>query len=191
MDTIYELLVGVLLIVYFAGFMLKNVITALRTKQAIRGKSGKMNLVVINFGILIYISIFYHPDYFLWIKPLDFAAIKIIGLVIIFFACALGISTLITMKDSWRVGISPEQKTDLIINGVFKFSRNPFYLSYNIMLFGIFLVFPTLVYLIFYLTFILILHLIIMDEEKHLIMQHGNSYKNYKGSVNRYFSFRF
>jgi protein-S-isoprenylcysteine O-methyltransferase Ste14 len=170
--------------------MIKNVITAIRTKQAIKGKSGKINLVVFNVGILIYISIFYHPDYFFWIKTLDYSAIKIMGLVIISFACVLEISTLITMKDSWRIGIRPEQKTDLIINGVYKFSRNPFYLSYDLMLFGIFLEFPTLVYLIFYLTFIFILHLIILDEEKHLIMQHGDSYKNYKDSVNRYFSLR-
>jgi len=187
MDSFEEILVVILLSIYFTGFMLKNMITAIRTKQSIKGKSGKMNLVILNFGILIYIGIFYHSDYFIWIKWLDYSVIKIMGLVIITFACALGISTLITMKDSWRVGIRPEQKTDLIINGVFKFSRNPYYLSYDLMLLGIFLEFPTLVYLIFYLTFILILHLIIMDEEKHLIVQHGDSYKNYKDSVNRYF----
>jgi protein-S-isoprenylcysteine O-methyltransferase Ste14 len=106
-------------------------------------------------------------------------------------ACIIGISTLITMKDSWRVGIRPDQKTDLITNGFFQFSRNPFFLSFDLMFFGIFLEFPNLVYLIFYLTFIIILHLIIMDEEKHLIEKHGDLYKNYKDSVNRYFSFRF
>ncbi|MDO9578746.1 MAG: isoprenylcysteine carboxylmethyltransferase family protein [Candidatus Cloacimonadales bacterium] len=171
--------------------MLKNVITAIRTKQAIRGKSRKMNLVVINSIILGIVAYTNYPHYFFWIKILDFSAIKIMGLVIVSLACVLGISTLITMKDSWRVGIRPEQKTDLITNGFFKYSRNPFFLSFNLIFLGIFLEFPTLVYLIFYLSFIIILHLIIRDEEKHLMLQHGESYKNYKDSVNRYFSLQF
>lgn len=191
MDTFDELVVRILIIIFFIGFMLKNIITARRTKLAIRGKSGKVNLLIFNSIILGITGIFYHPDYFFWIKILDFSAVKIMGLVIMSIACVLGISTLITMKDSWRVGIRPEQKTDLITNGVFRLSRNPYFLSFNLLFFGIFLEYPTLVYLIFYLTFIIMLHSIIMDEEKHLIEQHGDSYKNYQDSVNRYFSLRF
>ena len=194
MDTFEELFVGILLCVYFIGFMIKNVITVRRTKQAIKGKSNKVYLLIFNstlLNILTYFSIFFNPDYLLWIKMLDLSAIKIMGMVIISLAFVLGISTLITMKDSWRVGIRPEQKTDLIINGLFKFSRNPYFLSYDLLFIGIFLVFPTLVYLIFCLTFIFILHLLIMDEEKYLIEQHGDSYKNYKDSVNRYLSIKF
>jgi protein-S-isoprenylcysteine O-methyltransferase Ste14 len=190
MESFAELVIRILLIVYFVGFMIKNLITGRRTKQAIRGKSRKINLVVINSIILGIVAYTNHPDFF-WIKILDFNAIKIMGLVIVSLACVLGISTLITMKDSWRVGIRPEQKTDLISNGVFKYSRNPFFLSFNLLFLGIFLEFPTLVYLIFYLSFIIILHLIIRDEEEHLMVQHAESYKNYKDSVNRYFSLRF
>jgi protein-S-isoprenylcysteine O-methyltransferase Ste14 len=189
MDTFDELYIKILLSVFFIGFMIKNVITAIRTKQAIRGKSSKVNLVILNATILG--LLFFHRDHLFWIKMLDFSALKVMGLVIITLACIIGISTLITMKDSWRVGIRPDQKTDLITNGFFQFSRNPFFLSFDLMFFGIFLEFPNLVYLIFYLTFIIILHLIIMDEEKHLIEKHGDLYKNYKDSVNRYFSFRF
>ncbi len=167
---------------------MKTVVTGIRTKQAIRGKSYKMNLAIFNSTLLIYFSIFYSSEYFLSIKMLDLSAIKIMGLVIISLAFVLGITTLITMKDSWRVGILPEQKTDLIIKGIFKYSRNPFYLSFNLIFLGIFLEFPTMVYLILYLSFIIILHLIIRDEEKHLMLKHGDSYKSYKDSVNRYFS---
>ncbi len=191
METFAVLFIRILLSVFFIGFMIKNIITVRRTKQSVRGKSRKINLVIINSIILGIVAFTNHPDYFFWIKILDFSAIKITGLVIVSMACVLGISTLITMKDSWRVGIQPEQKTDLITNGFFKYSRNPFFLSFNLIFLGIFLEFPTLVYLIFYLSFIIILHLIIRDEEKHLMLQHGESYKNYKDSVNRYFSLRF
>ena len=191
METFEEIFIGILLAGYFIGFIVKNVLTVKRTKQAIKGKSAKVNLLIINstiLYILTYYCIFFNPDYLLWINILDVGSINLLGLVLIALAFAIGISTLFTMRDSWRVGIKPDQKTDLITNGLFKFSRNPYFLSYDLMFIGIFMVFPSLVHLIFCLTFIIVVHLIILDEEKHLIEQHGESYKNYKASVNRYFT---
>jgi protein-S-isoprenylcysteine O-methyltransferase Ste14 len=104
-----------------------------RTKLPIIGKSGRIKLLILNSTVLYslsYFSIFLNPEHLLWINSLDLTAIKIIGLIIIALALVLGITSSINMKDSWRMGIRPEQKTDLIF-------------------LGIFLVFPTLVLLIF------------------------------------------
>ncbi len=190
MITIEDLVVIALISLFFIGFLIKNIITARHFNQSIRGKSIKINLGIINSIVLGIVAFTSYKNYFLWIKILDFNVIKIFGLMMMTLACVLGFSTLITMKDSWRVGIIPEQNTDLIINDVFKISRNPYFQSFILLFFGIFLVYPTFVYLIFYLTFILILHLIVVEEEKHLTEQHGDSYKNYKNSVNRYFSIK-
>ncbi len=179
MDTFEKIFVGILLTVYFIGFMIKNIVTVKRTKQTIKGKSNKVNLLIFNstlLYIITYVYIFFNPDYLVRIDTLDIFTIKIIGLALIVIAFVLGITTLIGMKDSWRVGIRPEQKTDLIVTGNFVFSRNPYFLSYYLMFLGIFLVFPTLVYLILYIIFVTIVHLMIMDEEKHLILQHGDLY---------------
>jgi protein-S-isoprenylcysteine O-methyltransferase Ste14 len=191
MESFTGIFTRILLIIYFSGFMIKNILTAIRTGQPIRGRSLKINLIIINAVILGIVAFTDHRESFIRIRMLDFNSLKIIGLIIISLACILGIATLITMKDSWRVGIRPEQKTDLITNGIFRFSRNPYFLSFNLLFLGIFLEFPTLVYLIFYLSFLLVLHMIIRDEEKYLMQQHGESYKNYKDSVNRYLSLRF
>jgi protein-S-isoprenylcysteine O-methyltransferase Ste14 len=193
METFEKLFVGILLTVYFIGFIIKNIVTVKRTKQAIKGKSSKVNMLISNstlLYIMTYVCIFFKPDYLVRIDTLDIFTIKIIGLALIIIAFVLGITTLIGMKDSWRVGIRPEQKTDLIITGNFIFSRNPYFLSYDLMFLGIFLVFPTLVYLTFYIIFVTIVHLMIMDEEKHLIEQHGAKYQKYRDSVSRYFSLR-
>lgn len=193
MDTFAKIFIGVLLTIYLISFIVKNVITAKRTKQSIKGKSGKVNIMIFNstlLYLLTYFCIFFNTDNLLWIKILDVGAVQITGLIFIALAFVLGISTLIAMKDSWRVGVIPDQKTELIINRAFMFSRNPYFLSYNLMFIGIFLVFPSLVYLFLCLTFILIVHLMILDEEKHLIKQHGDTYKNYMGSVNRYFTLK-
>ena len=40
----------------------------------------------------------------------------------------LGILALIAMRNSWRVGIKYDQKTDLVISGIYRFSRNPYFL---------------------------------------------------------------
>lgn len=58
--------------------------------------------------------------------------LRIIGIVfeilaIIFFALAT-----ITMKDSWRVGI-PEEKTSLISAGIYKWSRNPAFVGFDLL----------------------------------------------------------
>jgi len=191
MNRFEEIFLGIVVSAYFIAFMIKNVITRIRTKQPVSGRSVKMNLVTLNIIILvivIYSGIASHPGYFYWIRALDSEAIRITGLIIISLAFILGISTLITMKNSWRVGIRPEQKTDLITRGVFKYSRNPYFLSYDILFLGMFLEYPNLAFLVFFLTFVIILHFLILDEEKYLLEQHGDTYKKYRDSVKRYLS---
>lgn len=193
MNRFEEIFLGIAVSAYFIAFMIKNVITRIRTKQPVRGRSVKMNLVTLNIiilAIIIYSGIASHPDYFYWIRVLDSDAVRITGLIIISLAFILGISTLIKMKDSWRVGIRPEQKTELITSGVFRYSRNPYFLSYDLLFLGMFLEFPTLAFLVFSLTFVIILHFLILDEEKYLLEQHGDTYKKYKDSVKRYFMLR-
>ena len=52
----------------------------------------------------------------------------VIGIVaVIFFASAT-----ITMKTSWRVGI-PEEKTSLITNGIYSWSRNPAFVGFDLL----------------------------------------------------------
>ena len=193
METFDKLFVGIVLAIYFLGFIIKNILTARRTMQSIKGKSIKVNLLIFNstlLYIMAYVCVLLNPGYLIRVFILDISAIKIIGLILISIAFVVGIMTLIAMKDSWRVGIRPEQRTELIVNGVFRFSRNPYFLSYDLIFLGIFLVFPTFIYLIFYITFITIVHLMILDEEKHLTEQHGDLYLIYKNSVHRYFTLR-
>jgi protein-S-isoprenylcysteine O-methyltransferase Ste14 len=193
METFEKLFVGILLTAYFIGFVIKNIVTKNRIKQRIKGNSIKVNLLIVNstlLSLLTYFCIFFNPAHLLWIHTFDFAIVKIAGIILTAMAFILGISTLVNIKDSWRVGIRPEQKTDLIANGNFIFSRNPYFLSYDLMYLGIFLIFPTFVYLLLYLIFIVIIHLMILDEEKYLTKQHGDSYLKYKNSVNRYFTLK-
>lgn len=181
--------VSAILTLYLMGFILKNIITVKQTKQSIKGKSVKVNLLIVTTSLLYlltYASLILPDDFFLSINLLNIIYLKIFGLILITFAFLIGIPTLITMKNSWRVGIRPEQKTDLIIDGFFRFCRNPYFVSYILIFLGVLLVFPTFTYLLFYIPFVLIIHFMILDEEKHLFLQHGKLYLDYKQSVKRY-----
>ncbi|WP_413614210.1 methyltransferase family protein [Flavobacterium sp. N2013] len=53
------------------------------------------------------------------------------------------------MKNSWRIGIDTETKTDLITSGLFKFSRNPIFLGIILSLVGLFLTTPNALTVLF------------------------------------------
>jgi len=189
MDKFYQYFIALALMFYFVGFIVKNISTARRTRQAIKGNSIKVKMIFLTTTILYllsYINIIIGTDFLFSVDWLDHRIVKLIGLIIVFISLLLGLASLISMRDSWRVGIRPEQKTQLITNGIFRFSRNPYFLSYILIFLGCFLVIPTYAFLIVYLVWIILTHMMILDEEKHLINQHGDLYKEYKNRVNRY-----
>jgi protein-S-isoprenylcysteine O-methyltransferase Ste14 len=111
----------------------------------------------------------------------------LLGLLMITIALFIGLAALYEMKNSWRIGIKYEQKTELVTTGIYSISRNPYFLSYDLLFTGVFLVFPTLVLLVFLLGIIIIFHLMILEEERYLIKVQGSAYKNYQSKTERYF----
>lgn len=192
MEKFLNIYTSLAITIYLAGFFAKNIITAKRTGQSIKTNSWKVNTLTINIGILYtltYFCIFFKHHLLFDINIFDLFYIKIAGIAFMTVALITGIVTLITMKNSWRMGITTDQNTALIINGIFRFSRNPYFLSYFLIFLGVFLVFPTAIFLVFYIPFVIITHSLVLDEEKYLTKQHGESYMNYKNSAKRYLFF--
>ncbi len=71
--------------------------------------------------------------------------------------------------------------------GIYQFSRNPIYASYNI--FGLSIAFLTgsWIIFIFHIIEIITCHLKILDEEKYCINQYGDEYRAYMKKVPRYY----
>lgn len=57
--------------------------------------------------------------------------------------------SVLCMKDSWRAGIPESDKTKLVTNGIYKFSRNPAFLGFDFMYIGVLIMFFNPVNLIF------------------------------------------
>lgn len=193
MEMFEKIFVGIILILYFSAFAVKNIVTAKRTRLPIKGKSAKVTLLIISVTALYMITcaeIFLKPGFLLEINVLNLSILRIFGLILVAASFLLGVAALLTMRNSWRVGVRNEQKTELITKGIFKFSRNPYFLSYILMFLGIFFVFPNVIYLVFYLAMVILVHQMIRDEENYLAEQHGNSYLNYRKSVGRYWTIK-
>jgi protein-S-isoprenylcysteine O-methyltransferase Ste14 len=90
------------------------------------------------------------------------------------------------LKDSWRVGVSDDQKTELITNGIYAYCRNPYFLCYYLMFFGLFLVRPSLVLFMLVLATIAVFHRMVLKEEAYLHKKHGKAYEVYKQKTGRY-----
>jgi len=90
-----------------------------------------------------------------------------VAIILLCFGLILTIAGLITLEKSTRLGI-PEEDTELKTNGLYKTSRNPIYLGFNLFSLAAVLSVGSFVVLIVALYSIVVYHLIILAEEKFL-----------------------
>ncbi len=112
--------------------------------------------------------------------------IRYLGIFLNLFGLLIFSIAMITMKNSWRVGIDKDIKTEFIKHGIYKFSRNPAFVGFDLMFIGLFFTFNNLIVLLIALLNIIGLDLLIKKEEKHLEEMFGEKYKKYKKDVKRY-----
>lgn len=117
----------------------------------------------------------------------DFIAteLRMAGIVIGVIAVVFFASATITMKTSWRVGI-PEEKTSLITDGIYKWSRNPAFVGFDLLYVSVCLMFFNVPLLIVSVWAAVILHLQILQEEEHMFKMFGEEYEEYKKHTLRY-----
>ncbi|WP_426448330.1 methyltransferase family protein [Paenibacillus sp. S-38] len=115
-------------------------------------------------------------------KTVSYTGLLVITMGLVFF-----ILSMITMKNSWRVGIDQHTKTQLITDGLYKYSRNPAFVGFNLMFIGLLFTYPNLVTLIVCLMNLISIHRLILQEEKHLENMFQRQYTEYKNKTPRYF----
>ncbi len=113
-------------------------------------------------------------------------AVFITGIIFGVIGDVIFAASVMTMKDSWRAGIAENDKTEMITNGVYGYSRNPAFVGFDLVYIGILLMYFNWVLLAFSLFAVIMLHLQIMQEEKYLPTVFGDEYLKYKSKVCRY-----
>ncbi|WP_267406310.1 MULTISPECIES: isoprenylcysteine carboxylmethyltransferase family protein [unclassified Chryseobacterium] len=116
---------------------------------------------------------------------LDIKILKYVGIFLMILSFIWVVIAQIHMKNSWRIGIDEESRTELITSGLFKFSRNPIFLGMIVSLIGFFMILPTMISLLFLILGIVLIQIQIRLEEVFLLKQHGENYVDYENRVRR------
>jgi protein-S-isoprenylcysteine O-methyltransferase Ste14 len=106
--------------------------------------------------------------------------LSLAGIIVLIVAMA-------TLGDSWRGGIDYKQKTALITTGIYKYSRNPGFVGFDLFFIGMALLFSNLLNVIFCCMLLFLLHLQILEEEEYLFKAFGKEYSDYQKKTRRYF----
>lgn len=94
--------------------------------------------------------------------------------------------SVLCMKDSWRAGIPYRDRTELVTDGIYAFSRNPAFLGFDLQYVGVLLMFCNLLTASFTVFAVTMLHLQILQEERYLTTTFGRAYLDYRHQVFRY-----
>jgi protein-S-isoprenylcysteine O-methyltransferase Ste14 len=121
------------------------------------------------------------------IPALDGAVGNAIGLVLAVGGIALTFGAQLAMGDSWRVGVDPEERTELVTDGPFCLVRNPIYSAMLPTVFGLVLMVPSILALAAIVTLFVGLELQVRRvEELYLLRAHGDAYAAYAARVGRF-----
>ena len=95
------------------------------------------------------------------------------------------IISLINLGKSTRLG-TPQESTEFKTNGLYKISRNPMYVGFNMLSLSAILFTHNFIVIFLGVYSIYVYHLIILGEEKFLESRFSEQYLEYKKNVRRY-----
>ena len=169
-------------------FIVKNILTRQKTGQPVRGKNKETMLAIFFFTFFISLALLISlkQDPFGYILLLSQTSAKMIGLLLLLLNLSISVISLIHLKDSWRVGIVKDQTTELVTTGIYRFTRNPYFVSYLLMFAAYTVLLQNLILFIFSFIGFGFIHNMIKKEEDYLVSLHGHTYKEYCQKVARY-----
>jgi protein-S-isoprenylcysteine O-methyltransferase Ste14 len=115
-----------------------------------------------------------------------YEAIAWVGVLFCLAGLLLLLWSLISFRQSFRIGIDTDHPDQLIVDGVFAFSRNPIYVAFGMVLIGEFLIFPNWISLIYLGAATWLVHRQVLREEEYLKGHYGPAYEHYCRRVRRY-----
>jgi protein-S-isoprenylcysteine O-methyltransferase Ste14 len=198
MNDFIKIILPVYFVIYFGvAFVLKSLIVAKRigknplvlpkddSAYGLIGFYFKLTLIAMFVYVMAFAFFPTWHDHFLQIKQLDNSTIKYIGLPLLFISLLWTIIAQGHMKNSWRIGIDTETKTELVTTGLFGLSRNPIFFGMILSLVGLFLVTPNALTALFLILGYVLIQIQIRLEEEFLSKEHGQVYIDYKQKVRR------
>lgn len=182
-----------ILIAFYAFYIAKIIVQkkqSIKTNQmGVGNKSKKVLLIERIMSVATVQTIIADVCSIFVVKSFPIVQIRIVGLLfgilaVVFFALAT-----MTMKNSWRVGI-PEEKTALVTSGIYRWSRNPAFVGFDLLYLSMCLLFFNIPLLVISIWAAVMLHFQILQEEEHMKKMFGEDYIHYTKHTFRYFGKR-
>ena len=191
---LFQITAIIILIIFYGcyfGKMFMQHKKGIQTDQIGKGKTGlvkviefTMKVVTIAVPVVEVISIFLNTSYL----P---ELMRYVGMAFAFIGDIVFVISVVTMRDSWRAGVSETDRTELVTSGIYQISRNPAFLGFDLVYIGIVMMFFNWVLFVVSVFAAIMFHLQIVNvEEEFLLKAFGNEYVEYKKRVNRYFGRR-
>jgi protein-S-isoprenylcysteine O-methyltransferase Ste14 len=121
------------------------------------------------------------------IPALDGRGGHAIGLLLAVGGIVMTFAAQMAMGDSWRVGVDPGERTELVTGGPFHIVRNPIYSAMLPTVLGLVLIVPSTLAIAGFLTLLAGLELQVrLVEEPYLLRAHGGEYAGYASRVGRF-----
>ena len=189
-EIIFKVSGIVILAVFYGCYFLKMIRQkkkGIQTNQMGKGKVGFVKAIEISLKVISLIVPMVEMISIITDWNMMPMTVRAIGCVIGALGDAVFVVSVVTMKDSWRAGVSETDKTDLVTDGIYQISRNPAFLGFDLVYLGILFMFFNWVLFAVSLLAALIFHLQIVNvEEDFLKVTFGNDYLEYCKHVNRY-----
>lgn len=187
---IFQFVTLMLLLAFYGcyfGKMLLQRRQGIQTDQMGKGKTGpslhiertlKIATIAVVLGeaVSLLLGVAAHPGWLRWI-----------GVILTALGTGVFIVSVVTMRDSWRAGVSETDKTDLVTTGIYRISRNPAFLGFDLTYLGVLLTFFSWWLAVLTAFAAIMFHVqITRVEEPFLRGAFGEDYRRYEGKVRRY-----
>lgn len=179
-------LMAVFYLCYFTK-MIRQKKQGIDTDQLGKDKEGFVKCIEIGLKLITCLTPFVQLLSILLPGTKPGAALQAAGLVITALGVSAFVLSVLQMKDNWRAGVQKKDKTELVTEGIYRISRNPAFLGFDLMYIGILTAFFTWYLCGFTLLALALFHLqIVRVEEVFLTERFGEEYAAYKRKVCRY-----
>jgi protein-S-isoprenylcysteine O-methyltransferase Ste14 len=118
----------------------------------------------------------------------DGLASRALGALLVTGAVILYGMALRDLGASWRLGLDRRAPGPLVTGGLYRWTRHPIYVAFDLWFVGTFLLIGRLSFLVLALAWVSLLHSIMCREERFLLGLYGDAYRNYCQRTRRYFS---
>lgn len=182
---------GILMLLLFYGCYFAKMANqrrrGIKTNQMGRGKTGLPQYIELSLkAVSCLVPVVEVVSIALDTKFLDTPA-RAAGLLIGGVGTLVFMISVITMRDSWRAGVSRGESTGLVTGGIYQISRNPAFLGFDLVYIGIGMTFFNWILWIVSCLAMLLFHLQIVNvEEVFLLEAFGDEYSSYQKRVCRY-----